>query len=171
MSKHITITSVVIMVLLLLSGCSDSSTSESTGAAETASSDLEQAEQVLLTYFDELASGEYAAAAARFGGDPTLMRDSNPDIDATDLAALFEAACTRQLKCLPVRSIVGVKQSGTDSFDFRIEFSNQDGSLFVLGPCCGATETEMPPVSEFDCSVSKSRDSGFQVLCLPVYVP
>ena len=171
MTKHFMITPVISIGLALLSGCASFSTLENVDAPNSASMDLELAEKVLLAYFDELSRGEYNSAAARYGGDLTLMSDSNPDVDSQDLPALFEAACTRQLQCLPVRTITQATQSTTETFTFRLEFSNRDGSLFVLGPCCGATETEMPPVSEFDCSVENTAESGFQVMCLPVYVP
>jgi len=35
-----------------------------------------------------------------------------------------------------------------DSYVFQVKFNNPDGSLFILGPCCGASETGMPPVSQ-----------------------
>ncbi len=58
-----------------------------------------------------------------------------------------------------------------DSYIFQVEFSNLDGSLFVLGPCCGANETEMPPVSQFEYTVSRNADHRFVVMNTPPYVP
>lgn len=46
----------------------------------------------------------------------------------------------------------------------------RDGTLFVQGPCCGATETEEPPQSQFTFTVKKA-DNRFLVEELPVYVP
>jgi hypothetical protein len=58
---------------------------------------------------------------------------------------------------------------GTVTVD--VEFSLPDGTLFVLGPCCGATETEMPPVSSFAFRVQRQPDGAYAVLDLPPYVP
>ena len=55
-------------------------------------------------------------------------------------------------------------------FKFVVEFSWDDGSLFVRGPCCGASETDMPPQSQFTVLVIKV-DDRFLVQQLPVYVP
>jgi hypothetical protein len=48
---------------------------------------------------------------------------------------------------------------------------SSDGSLFVLGPCCGANETEMPPVSQFEYKVTRDASGQFVVMDLPPYVP
>ena len=58
-----------------------------------------------------------------------------------------------------------------DSYIFQVEFNNPDGSLFVLGPCCGADETEMPPVSQFEYTVSRKAEGKFVVMNTPPYVP
>jgi hypothetical protein len=161
----------LIIWMLLLAACSGSSQGDPTRPPASLSSDLEVARATLSEYFDDLAFGNYAAAADRYGGELNQLADWNPDIDPSNHSALFEAACTRQLQCLPVRSIVYASQVGDGSFTFTLEFSNADGSLFVLGPCCGANETEMPPVSQFDCPVEKSSAGDYKVMCLPVYVP
>jgi hypothetical protein len=41
---------------------------------------------------------------------------------------------------------------------FTVEFTNDDGSLFVLGPCCGATEMEMSPKTQFVYTVKRVKD-------------
>jgi hypothetical protein len=58
-----------------------------------------------------------------------------------------------------------------DTYVFDVEFNNPDGSLFVRGPCCGATETEMPPESQFEYTVTKNAEGKFVVLNTPPYVP
>jgi hypothetical protein len=40
----------------------------------------------------------------------------------------------------------------------------------VLGPCCGATEEEMPPQDEFVFKVKKINGE-FKVITVPVYIP
>ena len=73
-------------------------------------------------------------------------------------------------KCLLARIAI-FKELRGDKYVFQVEFSNPDGSLFVLGPCCGANETEMPPVSQFEYTVTKIAEGEFVVMNLPPYVP
>jgi hypothetical protein len=53
---------------------------------------------------------------------------------------------------------------------FTVQFEKPDGTLFVRGPCCGATEQEMPSQSDFVFTVVRQGE-GFAVQELPVYVP
>lgn len=131
----------------------------------------EPAQQALVDFFNYLSKGQYEQASEVYGGTYETLTGMNPDIDPGDLVALWEAGCQfNGLRCLPVRSAALKEQSG-DTFIFTVEFSNPDGSLFVLGPCCGATETEMPSVSQFEFTVQKTPQGQFKVLTLPVYVP
>ncbi|MGH2582761.1 MAG: hypothetical protein ACRDFQ_07680 [Anaerolineales bacterium] len=141
--------------------------------AATDVSDLEHAQQTLIDFFSLLANGEYEAAAERHSEHSEFYEDArrnNPDVDPNDHAALLEAACTFQLRCLEIREVLGADQVGENQYDFVVNFSNPDGSLFVLGPCCGEDETSMPPVSEFVYRVEKVG-SEFFVLGSSVYVP
>ena len=96
---------------------------------------------------------------------------STPKLTQTITFALWTWACDNQLlQCLEVRSAT-FKELRGDSYIFQVEFSNPDGSLFVLGPCCGANETEMPPVSQFEYMVSRNADRRFVVMNTPPYVP
>ncbi|MBN2387449.1 MAG: hypothetical protein JXB85_10540 [Anaerolineales bacterium] len=128
------------------------------------------ANAALLDFFDALHQGDYAAADRLYGGSYETLRDWNPDLDPGDHAALWLAACTRNgLQCLPVRSANLQTQTG-NTFIFIVEFSALDGALFVLGPCCGADETEMPPQSTFEYTVTH-HNGQFWIMDLPVYVP
>ncbi len=155
----------------LLGACFGNSQASLTSTSASPSRRLEVARETLIQYFNDLATGNYAAAADRYGGEIELLSDWNADIDSADIPALFEAACTRQLQCLPVHSIVYATQEADLIFHFRLQFTNPDGSVFELGPCCGATEAEMPPLSEFECTVEYTNKGEYQVMCLPVYIP
>jgi hypothetical protein len=52
-----------------------------------------------------------------------------------------------------------------------VEFTNADGSLFVQGPCCGASEADWTPISQFEFVVVKVAGSQFVVLQLPPLMP
>jgi len=148
----------VTIVAIVLTGCS-----QMTGSA--------QAQATLERYFSALAAGDYATADNLYGGDYQLFLDWNHDLTVEDHTALWERACQwNGLNCLALRSATLVTQQA-DVFTFSVEFSNPDGSLFILGPCCGADETTMPPLSRFDIRVRRDADGQFKVLDLPVYSP
>jgi len=140
-------------------------------AACTASlQESDSARQALIDYFNALEKGDYAAAAALYGGSYENLQSMNPDIDPNDHSALLERGCTQNgLRCLPTRSVSLDEQVG-DRYVFLVEFSNPDGSLFVRGPCCGASEAEMPSVSQFGYTVV-NKAGDYLVQELPVYVP
>jgi hypothetical protein len=99
-----------------------------------------------------------------------VMRDNNPDIPEDDYEGLWQVACARQTLCLSLARIVEQKPVAQDEFEFVVEFIWRDGTLFKLGPCCGATEAEVPPVWQFPYTVKKIS-GGFRVMEGPVYVP
>ena len=61
------------------------------------------------------------------------------------------------------------KYSGTE-FKFVVQFVNDNGTLFKMGPCCGASEEDMPTKSDFEYIVKKDNN-GFIVITGPVYTP
>jgi hypothetical protein len=130
-----------------------------------------EAHNVLVNFLTLLHSKDYANAAPLYGGEYEALHVFNPEIDLDDRVVLWAWACDNQLlQCLEVRSAT-FKDLVGDSYIFQVEFSNSDGSLFVLGPCCGANETEMPPVSRFEFTVSRNADGRFVVMNTPPYVP
>jgi hypothetical protein len=132
---------------------------------------MAETHDILVNFLTLLHNGKYAEAVPLYGGDYAALQVFNPQIDPTDRAALWAWACDNQLlQCLEVRSVTPKNISG-DSYIFQVEFSSPDGSLFVLGPCCGATETEMPPVSQFEYTVSRNAEHRYVVMNPPPYVP
>jgi hypothetical protein len=51
-----------------------------------------------------------------------------------------------------------------------VEFLPRDGERVAQEPCCGASETEMPPQTQFDYTVVRVADR-LLIQELPVYVP
>lgn len=130
-----------------------------------------EAHQVLVDFLTRLHTQDYAGAAPLYGGEYEQLQVFNPEIDPNDQVALWTWVCENKLlQCLEVRSAAFQHQEG-DNYVFQVEFSNPDGSLFVLGPCCGANETEMPPVSQFEFTVTRKADGKFVVMNTPPYVP
>ena len=126
---------------------------------------------MLIDFLTLLHTKSYADAVPLYGGDYEQLQVFNPEIDPNDRVALWTWVCDNQLlRCLEVRSGT-FKELVGDSYIFEVEFSNPDGSLFILGPCCGANETEMPPVSQFEFTVTRNTDGKFVVMNTPPYVP
>lgn len=132
---------------------------------------MSEAHDVLMAFLTALHNGNYEAAVPLYGGEYEQLQVFNTEIDPTDHVALWTWVCDNQLlQCLEVRTATFTELRG-DSYVFQVEFNNPDGSLFVLGPCCGATETEMPPVSQFEYVVSRNADGRYVVMNTPPYVP
>jgi heat shock protein HslJ len=128
-------------------------------------------QEALMRYFSLLSNGQYSQAVELYGGDYDTLTEWNPDIDPSDHAGLLERVCLMNgLQCLVVHEILTTERIGEDSYRFTVQFENPDGSLFVRGPCRGATEEEMPPQSDFVFTVVRQGE-GFAVQELPVYVP
>jgi hypothetical protein len=150
-----------LLIVVLLAACTATSTS----------SEADRAQDTLVDFLTMLNTKKYAEAVPLYGGDYGQLQIFNPEIDSSNQVALWTWVCENHLlQCLEVRSVTLTHQEG-DASVFQVEFSNPDGSLFVLGPCCGANETEMPPVSQFEFTVVKDMEGKFVVLNMPPYVP
>jgi hypothetical protein len=131
-----------------------------------------EAREVMMRFFSALNARDYQSASELYGGSYETLISWNPDVQPTDKISLWKRACEQNgLQCLPVSEVVNSIQVSANVMEFTIHFRNPDGSLFILGPCCGENETSMPPVSEFICSVARTSDGDLKVMCLPPYVP
>ena len=160
-----------LIVTLVLAACTSKPVVTEAPAQTSLPSTVNEAQNTLVNFLTLLHSRNYADAVPFYGGDYEQLQVFNTEIDPADHLALWTWACDHQLlQCLEVRSATFQQQVG-DSYIFQVEFSNPDGSLFVLGPCCGANETEMPPVSQFEYTVTRNADGTFAVMNTPPYVP
>jgi len=161
----------IVFLPLLLVGCASQLTTLPQSTPTSLPSTLGEAQDILLNFLTLLHTKDYADAVPLYGGDYEQLRVFNTEIDSNDHIALWAWACDNQLlRCLEVRSVTFQQLVG-DSYIFQVEFSNPDGSLFVLGPCCGANESEMPPVSQFEYTVARNADHRYVVMNTPPYVP
>ncbi len=159
----------ILLLIIFLIGCTPQpiNSPEPTSLPSTAG----EAQQMLIKFFSLLNEKKYAEADSLYGGSYVQLWDYNPDVDQSDHARLLANACEiNGYKCLLVRTATFKNLAG-DAYIFQIEFTNPDGSLFVRGPCCGANETEMPPVSQFEYNVTRKTSGQFVVMDLPPYVP
>jgi hypothetical protein len=151
---------------VLIPACTPANTTE------TPSKGLEKARSTLISFFEFLNQQDYKRATELFGGDYRGLQESNTLIDPQDHAALLKSGCEiNGLQCLQVKRIVDEKVVSSAEYHFTVEFMNQDGSLFVRGPCCGGNATDFPPESQFAYIVIRNCAGEFLVRELPVYVP
>lgn len=142
------------------------------GACAPAEDATDQARQALVAYFDALHRADYEAVIELYGGSYDGMIDSNPSLDPDDHLALWENACTiNGNQCGLLVRTMEFKERRGDVYSFIVEFNNPDGTLFILGPCCGGNAADFPPVSQFEYRVKKLSSGKFVVLDMPVYVP
>jgi hypothetical protein len=161
----------ILLFALAMIGCTPQTISTTQPAQTSLPSTTGEAHDTLVNFLTLLHTKNYANAAPLYGGDYEQLKVFNTEIDPTDHVALWTWACDNQLlQCFEVRSVTFEQLVG-DSYIFQVEFSSSDGSLFVLGPCCGANETEMPPVSQFEYTVTRHADGKFVVMNMPPYVP
>ena len=136
------------------------------------SSEVEDAQQVLTSFLNNLHNGNYDEAAKQYGGTYEVLIEQNPFLDRSDPAALLKNACTNNgYECLKVKSVVLEDNSAVNEFTYRVELVNNDGTLFIQSPCCGGNETNSPSQSSFLFKVIRDIEGKFWVMDMPPYTP
>lgn len=134
--------------------------------------DTAQAETVARAFFEALHGGDYEKAVELYGGSYDVLTSMNPDLDPADSPALFAQGCQfNGFTCLRLGEVLSAERTGEGEYTLTVQFLRNDGEVFILGPCCGANETEMPPMSEFPIRVIEDETGEYKVLDLPPYVP
>jgi hypothetical protein len=147
--------------------------SEMQDASNRSANDAELAQGVLIEFFKYLNDGDYLSASSLYGGSYEVLAEYNPELDLEYSAALLRNACTiNGFQCLQVQSVT-LQQGGahTGEYRFVVEFLAPDGGRFILDPCCGSTETDMAPRSQFEFTVVHIGEGTYQVQDLPIYAP
>jgi hypothetical protein len=108
-------------------------------------SDLAIARQTLIRFFTFLHYGRYGDAASLYGGSYTDLPNARDDLLPTseDKALVWKSEC-QLLQCLLVSRVAEETQVSPDEFVFVVEFMNEDGTLFVLGPAAAPRKPRCP---------------------------
>jgi hypothetical protein len=160
---------IIVALALFLISCIPTPTA--TSAIQTRQDAL-VAQQALTDFLNRLYDGNFEEAAELYGGTYETMLDQNPSLDPNDPIALLQNACTiNGYECLKVKSVKLDRTISATEITFKVEFMNGDGTLFILGPCCGGNETDSPSQSAFIFKVIKNGDGKFQVMGMPPYIP
>ena len=161
--KHKVPLILMLLTLTCLSACSSFKT--------TAQREMETAQVTLESFFTLLAYGAYEQAASIYSGSYEPLLSMNPSIPPEDVKELWRNACLYNgYQCLEIKNVASASRDAQGFYHFVVEFKQKDGSLFVLGPCCGASATEMPPQSQFEYIV-RCNNGIFSVVDPPVFVP
>jgi hypothetical protein len=169
MNRFRTIFITGLIIFFLFVACSNEQSDRTTTKEGTSGY---AAEQVLRDFIEDMHSGRYQEAVELYGGSYQALIENNTDVSPKDHAKLLENACRiNGFQCLDILSAKLEKEISATEFSFRVEFQNEDGTLFVRGPCCGGNATDFPPESSFRFTVIKDKDGEFMVMDLPPYVP
>ncbi len=135
----------------------------------TGPGNIKAAKAVLITYFDLLSTTkEYAEATKYHGSGYEILRTWNPN---NNHAELLKQGCEVDgLKCLKIKEITSQEQLSPTKFIFGVQFANEDGTTFEKEPCCGATEKQQPPQTNFPYVVEK-EGYRYLVRTAPLYMP
>jgi hypothetical protein len=136
--------------------------------SESATTDEEQARNVLLAFFSDLSSGKYAEAATHFGGE--AIEYAREPLPGETMGEYWEYICTTLLRCLPVADITETEQVSENELIFHVVFVQPDGTRFAVGACCGGDPAATPPVWQFACPVKK-LDGVWKVMRGPIFTP
>jgi len=168
--KKLTRSTFCFLFTFFLAGCySLIPPSDPTSAPNTNQQDAQRA---LVNFFHYLHKGDYQSGAELYSGSYEWLIELNPDIDPIDFPALLERGCQQNgFMCLEVRSAEAVLLLSSKGYVFEVEFQLDDGSLFERKYCCGANETEKPPITKYQYRVLREEDGYWRVTDLPPYVP
>lgn len=132
---------------------------------------VQLARKALVNYFNLLNNKQYSEAIKYHGSGYDYLRSWNPSLAKDDYAGLLKSGCEiNGLRCLKIKNVLEEQQNSSVEFKFTVQFANDDGTLFKRGPCCGATEKQMPTQTDFEYIV-KLIDGHYVVATQPIYAP
>jgi WD40 repeat protein len=132
----------------------------------------EPARKFLLDYLDKLSNGNYAEAAndLKYSDESMIsewLSGKLPGgVDPKDKVAVLKALCINEkFPCLQFLKITYEAQTLPDTFLFRVQFSNPDGTPAVWPPCKDLPKDKYCDYrTEFDYTIQAQPDGSFKVL-------
>lgn len=130
---------------------------------------VSQAEKTLIYFLNALHDKRYEEAAQLYGDSYSILYDWNPDLPKNaPKAMLWRRACEiNGFRCLAVRRVVSRKTLRDNHYEFELEFSENNGTLFDRGQGrdnIGKAETKF-------IFVVKRRGNNFAVMDPPIFAP
>jgi hypothetical protein len=136
--------------------------------AASPTTDEAQARNALLGFFASLSAGEYAQAAALFGGefDEETIR---PPEQGESPEAYWAELCGFHW-CQPITEITSAEQVSADEYLFYVVFVHPLGGHLQIVACCGGDPAATPPVWQFAYPVRRI-DGVWKVMRTPLFTP
>jgi len=141
--------------------------------------------QTLINFFNYLSLGNYNSAVGLIDLSEPFQESKLGDrkIDGWEFIAQFseeryrsnhakvlENYCRAVGTCLKIRNVISQKYLDDGTYEFMVQFTSKDGSLYKQGPCCGASEIDQPTKTEFSFKV-KNINGVPKVITYPLYRP
>lgn len=162
---------IIIGTALLLFGCNTRLLPQTENNKNTTTDESQKAATTLTTFFDYLNKNEFDKAVSLTDPNDTSFWDAVKIYaqDAKDMPGILKNYCTATQTCLQA-NVTKITPGANGEYKLAVQFLNKDGTTYIFGPCCGATEEEMPSVSTFDFTVKKINGI-FKVTTPPLYRP
>lgn len=138
----------------------------------TTPDETKAAQQVLVDFFDLARRNKFDEASEfiQLNSDEWEVLASFSDgADTNDRVRLLEDYCSATGTCMRIK-VLSSERLDNEVYRFVIQFMTAGGTLFELGPCCGAEDEELPSQKEFEYDVKKVGGS-FKVITPPLYRP
>ncbi len=148
-------------------------------AIDTTDKELQAAKETLINFFNYLHDGQYNKAVLLFEpweegigmhrssweGILSVLPTEERNDKGKALGAYYRTVG------VPIRAkVLDIKKVADNEFKLKIQFLEDDGSIYVYKLCCGATEKEMQSETEFDYFVHKI-DGVYKVRTPPLFRP
>jgi hypothetical protein len=160
---------IVLLAVFFMTGCEKTPLNQSKNTVE----DTVVAQNTLIAFFNYLNDDKFDKAVELF--EPTgidsweWLANFSPEEERDNKPLVLKNYCLATQTCLKA-NVLNIKKQTENDYILSVQFIKKDNNTFVLGPCCGATEEEMPSMDKFDYNVKKVNNL-FKVATPPVYVP
>lgn len=133
--------------------------------------EMAPARDFLLDYLDKLSNGKYSEASNDLKySDASMIAEwlsgKLPGVKLEDKAAVLEALCTdERFPCQKLLNVTYQAQTLPDTFLFRVQFANPDGTPVVWPPCKDLPKDKYCDFrTEFDYTVQMQPDGTYKIL-------
>jgi hypothetical protein len=142
------------------------------------------AQKVLEEFYDDLLAKDFDSAAELIHLYETSAEADDNDLidsweglssfsqeqDRENKSKVLENYCYSQVSCQLELIVVTAEKTTENLFEFSINYLDENGEVVVFGPCCGATEEEMPSYSDILYRVQQINGE-YKVIDAPHYRP
>jgi WD40 repeat protein len=133
--------------------------------------EMAPAREFLIDYLDKLSNGKYLDASnnLKYSDDSIIaewLSGQLPGVKPEDKTAVLETLCTdERFPCQKLLNVTFEAQTLPDTYLFRVQFANPDGTPVVWPPCHDLPKDKYCDFrTEFDYTVQMQPDGTFKIL-------